>query len=148
MFSKCSALLLEVCVHFYCCENSTLWNRYYYCPHFLNKKTEAKSGGSGIVYKCLNISSPVSAIFFSKFNSFTQDFTPYELLKNIALEIFCFSLLHHHFGIILRMDYFYWHTNMLFLFPQNKQKHKTVNQTRPSFDSIPFQLLLLFPFCL
>lgn len=87
------------------------------------------------MYKFLNISSPISAIFFSKFNSFTQDFTPYELLKNIALEIFCFSLLHHHFGIILRMGYFYWHTNMLFLFPQKKQKHKTVKQTRPSFDS-------------
>ena len=71
MFSKCSALLLEVYGHFYCCENSTLWNRYYYCPHFLNKKTEAKSGGSGIVYKFLNISLPISAIFF-KFNSFTH----------------------------------------------------------------------------
>ena len=138
MFSKCSALLLEVCVHFYC-ENSALWNRYYYCPDYLNKKAKAKSGGSGIVYKFLNISSPVYAIFFSKFNSFTQDFTPYELLKNIALEIFCFSLLHHHFpedGLFLLA---YKHVISLSLKTQN-------SKTRPSFDFTSLPAITFSPF--
>lgn len=130
-------------MHFYCCENSTLWNGYYYCLHFLNKKTEAKNGGSGIVYKFLNTSSPLSAIFFSKFNSFTQDFTPYELLKNIVLEIFCFSLLHHHFpedGLFLLA---YKHVISLSL---KKQKHKTVKQTRSSFDSTSLPAITFIPF--
>lgn len=82
---------------------------------------------------------PVSAIFFSKFNSFTQDFTPYELLKNIALKFSVFSLLHHHFpedGLFLLA---YKHVISLSL------KTQTVKQD-PLLTSLHFQLLLLFPF--